>query len=53
MEDKKPTLVFQKNVDKTTNKMIIPKVLVKQWGSRYSMEVYDNYIVLRPIKKEE
>lgn len=53
MEEKKPTLVFQKNVDKTTNKMIIPKVLVKQWGPTYTMEVYEDYIILRPVKKED
>ena len=53
MEEKKPTLVFQKNVDKTTNKMIIPKVLVNQWGPTYRMEVYDDCIVLRPVKKED
>lgn len=53
MEEKKPTLVFQKNVDKATNKMIIPKVLVKQWGPTYIMEVYEDYIILRPVKKED
>jgi hypothetical protein len=53
MEEKKPAFIFQKNVDKATNKMIIPKFIVKQWGESYSMEVYEDCIVLRPIRKEQ
>ena len=52
MEDKKPILIYQKNVDKATNKMIIPKALVKQWGGSFSMEIYEDHIVLKPIRKE-
>lgn len=49
----KPILVFQKNADKTTNKMIIPKAIIEQWGNKFSMEVYENKIVLIPVKKGE
>lgn len=52
MEEKKPILIYQKNVDRATNKMIIPKSLVNKWGISFSMEVYEDYIVLRPIRKE-
>lgn len=47
---KKPVFIFQKNVDKNTNKMIIPRFLVKQWGYSYSMEVFEDKIVLRPLE---
>lgn len=49
----KPIFVFQKNADKSTNKIIIPKVVVDNWGYKYSMEVYEDRIVLIPLKKEK
>lgn len=48
----KPILVYQKNADKSTNKMIIPKAIIEQWGNQFYMEIYQNKIVLKPIKKE-
>ncbi len=47
----KPILVYQKKADKTTNKMIIPKVIIEQWGNEFYMEIYSNKIVLIPIKE--
>lgn len=47
----KPILVYQKNADKTTNKMIIPKAIIEQWGNKFYMEIYQDKIVLKPIKK--
>lgn len=47
----KPILVYEKNADKTTNKMIIPKAIIQQWGNKFYMEIYADRIVLRPIKK--
>ena len=44
----KPILVFQKNADKTTNKMIIPKAIIQQWGNQFIMEIYQDKIVLKP-----
>lgn len=49
----KPILVYQKNADKTTNKMIIPKAIVEQWGNEFYMEIYNDYIKLIPVKKGE
>ena len=49
----KPILVFQKNADKTTNKMIIPKAIIQQWGYQFLMEIYSDKIILKPIKKGE
>jgi len=53
MVENKPVFTFQKNVDRNTSKIIIPKFIVDQWGATYVMEVYDSYIVLRPVKKED
>ena len=49
----KPMLVYKKKTDKTTNKMIIPKAIVEQWGNEFYMEIYEDKIVLIPIKKGE
>lgn len=49
----KPIMKLQKNADKTTNKMIIPKAIIQQWGNQFYMEIYSDKIVLRPIKKGE
>lgn len=48
----KPEFIFQKNTEETTNKMRIPKFLVKKWGRKYYMEIYKDYIILKPIKGE-
>lgn len=48
-----PIMRFQKNADKTTNKMIIPKAIIEQWGNQFYMEIYKDKIVLVPIKKGE
>ena len=49
------TLVFQKNVDKAQNKMIIPKFFVNKWGLHYIMTVDNEKGEIRiiPIKKGE
>lgn len=45
----KPIIVFQKNADKTTNRIIIPKAIIEQWGREFYMEIYQDKIVLKPI----
>jgi hypothetical protein len=52
MKMEKPILVYQKNADKTTNKMIIPKAIIEQWGNEFYMEIYQNKIILKPINKK-
>lgn len=49
----KPVLVYMKKVDKTTNKIGIPKKIVEQWGISYYLEIYADRIVLRPIERGE
>ncbi|MEG2832476.1 MAG: hypothetical protein RR923_06880 [Bacilli bacterium] len=46
----KPILVYQKHADKTTNKIIIPKAIIGQWGNDFYMEVYSDKIILKPVK---
>lgn len=43
-------LIFQKNTEATTNKMRIPKFFVKKWGNKYYMEVYNDKIIIKPLK---
>lgn len=45
----KPIIVFQKNADKTTNRIIIPKAIIEQWGREFYMEIFQDKIVLKPI----
>ena len=49
----KPLLIYQKTTDKTTNKMIIPKKVIERWGNQFYMEIYEDKIILKPIKKEK
>lgn len=49
----KPIMVFQKNAEKTTNKMIIPKAIIEQWGYQFYMEIYGDKIILKPVTKKE
>lgn len=49
----KPILIFQKNADIEKNRIIIPKVFIEKFGRQFSMEVYEDKIILKPIKKGE
>ena len=54
MSDKNTILRFQKNADKTQNKIVIPKFFTNKWGRVFIMEV-DNKngkIVFMPFGKE-
>ena len=53
MEKEKPELIFQKNVDKSKNKMIIPKFFCKKYGYSFYMEVYKDKLVIKPMIKKE
>ena len=47
----KPLLIFQKYADIEKNRVIIPKAFIEKFGRNFSMEVYEDKIVLKPIKK--
>lgn len=49
----KPKLIFYKKADKTLHKIIIPQFIIEQWGYDFTMEIYEDKIVLIPIKKGE
>lgn len=53
MENEKPILIFQKNADKELNRVIIPKFFIDKYGRQFYMEIYEDKIVLKPIKKGE
>ena len=49
----KPILVYQKRTDKTTNKLIMRKAIIEKWGNEFYMEIYQDKIILKPIKGGE
>ena len=53
-KNQEPILIYYKKADKTTNKIIIPKPIIKQWGNEFLFKVFpDKRIELIPIKKGE
>lgn len=46
-------LIFQKKADKVLNRIIIPKFFIDKFGRDFYMEVYNDKIILTPIKKGE
>lgn len=48
----KPILILQKNAETTTNKIRIPKEVVKTLGNQFYMEIYQEKIILKPIEKK-
>jgi hypothetical protein len=48
---KQPILKFKKNAEKTTNKIRVPQKAIDKMGNEFYMEVYDDKIILIPIKK--
>lgn len=49
----KPMIILQKNAERNTNKMRLPKQVIEQWGNRYYMEIYNDKIILKPIRKDK
>lgn len=47
-----PILKLQKNAEKTTNKIRLPKFIINKWGNRFYMEIYEDKIILKPISKK-
>ena len=50
---KEPILKLHKKAEPKTHKMIIPKDMIEKWGLEYFMEIYEDKIILKPIKKGE
>jgi hypothetical protein len=49
----KPKFIFQKNADKVMNRIMLPKKCIEKWGSTYYLEVYEDKMILKPIRKEK
>lgn len=49
----KPKLIYQKNADRELNRVIIPKAFIEKHGRKFYMEIFDDKIILKPIKKGE
>ena len=49
----KPILVYHKRADDSLNRIVIPKPVINRMGKYYYMEVFQDRIVLKPIKQEE
>jgi len=43
---------IQKNAESKTNKIRIPKAFIDKFGKQFYMEVFEDKIVLKPIKKK-
>jgi len=48
----KPKLIFQKTADKEKNRIIIPKFFIDKHGRQLYMEIYEDKIILKPIREE-
>ena len=46
-----PILVLQKNIEKETNKIRLPKVFTDKHPRETIMKVYEDYIKIIPIRK--
>ena len=49
----KPILILQKNIEKKTNKIRLPKIFTDKHKKETYMEVYEDYIKIIPIRKEK
>jgi hypothetical protein len=47
----KPNLILYKKADKVLNRIVLPKKFIDEYGYEYSMEVYEDKIVLIPIRR--
>ena len=40
--EKQPILIYQKNVDKTLNRILMPKKVIEKFGRKFYMKVYED-----------
>ena len=48
-----PKLIFQKTADKVMNRIIVPKFFIEKFGRNFYMEIFEDKIILKPMKKGE
>ena len=49
----KPIFVYQKNADKLMNRVMLPKKCIEKWGNTYYLEIYEDKMILRPVRKDK
>lgn len=49
----RPKLIYQKNADKSLNRIVLPKKFIEKFGYEYYMEVYEDKIILLPVRKDK
>ena len=47
-----PIVTYQKTVDKEKNRIILPRWFIKKHSKYFILEVYEDYMILRPILKD-
>lgn len=45
--------LYQKNADKTMNRVIIPKFFIDKYGRSFYMEVYKDKIIIKPLENKK
>lgn len=50
---KEPIITYLKHAEPSSNKIRIPKKVIEKFGGYFYMQLYDDKIVLIPIKKNK
>lgn len=45
--------LYQKNADKTLNRVILPKFFIDKYGRSFYMEVYKDKIIIKPLENKK
>lgn len=45
--------LYQKNADKTMNRVILPKFFIDKYGRSFYMEVYKDKIIIKPLENKK
>lgn len=53
MQEEKPIMIYHKKADECLNRIVIPKPLIDKFDRFFYMEVYNDKIVLKPMKKAD
>ena len=47
-----PIVTYQKTADKEKNRIILPRWFIKKHSKYFTLEVYEDYMILKPILKD-
>lgn len=51
--ENKPMMIYHKKADNSLNRVVIPKPIIDKMGKYFYMEVFEDKLVLKPMKKEQ